>query len=82
MSPTSIGFVFLLGILHVCSGKRLGLTTYRLSAGWTSFGRKFFPMFEENLCSHVQFFFLLNTCIYRADFTAIIHTLPKAPVSC
>lgn len=57
MSPTSIGFVFLLGILHVCSGKTLGLTTYRLSAGWTSFGRKFYPMFEENLCSHVQFFF-------------------------
>ena len=23
MSPTSIGFVFLLGILHVCSGKRV-----------------------------------------------------------
>lgn len=33
MSPTSIGFVLLLGVLHVCSGKTAG-PLHSLSVSW------------------------------------------------
>lgn len=44
MSPTLIGFVFLLGILHVCSGKSLVMIQSNLLAfNWdfTSWNEKF-----------------------------------------
>lgn len=44
MSPTLIGFVFLLGILHVCSGKSLVMIQSNLLAfnwGFTSWNEKF-----------------------------------------
>lgn len=70
MSPTSIGFAFLLGILHVCSGKILELTACRLSAGWTSSWHEFLPFLRKAKIRVLSFFSI------HAFTEQVLHKLP------
>lgn len=81
MSPTSIGFVLLLGVLHVCSGKTAG-PLQSLSVSWKELiwlkKNQSKPLQPFAKCMHVENASLLGKKV-AAGQLKVLKTTPKAP---